>query len=278
MPRPLSPGPNRQVIYRSPLTDADFALHVEQLRRRLPDGFTVVVQPPFVVIGDESPDAVRRRAKGTVKWAVDRLKAAYFPKDPTEIIDVWLFRDRESYDRHNRELFNHKPTTPFGYYSAADRAMVMNIATGGGTLVHEIVHPFVAANFPKCPAWFNEGLGSLYEQSSSRDGRIVGLTNWRLAGLQRAIRADKVPRFKKLCSTSTREFYEMDAGTNYAQARYLCYWLQEHGLLRRFYREFRDNVDEDPTGYKTLQNVLGRRDMKAFQQEWERYVLRLRFP
>ena len=25
--------------------------------------------------------------------------------------------------------------------------------TGGGTLVHEIVHPFLRANFPECPAW-----------------------------------------------------------------------------------------------------------------------------
>jgi len=47
--------------------------------------------------------------------------------------------------------------------------------------VHEIVHPFMAANFPDCPAWFNEGLASLYEQSSERDGKIIGLTNWRLA-------------------------------------------------------------------------------------------------
>ena len=35
----------------------------------------------------------------------------------------------------------------------------MNISTGGGTLVHEIVHPFIEANFPACPPWLNEGLG-----------------------------------------------------------------------------------------------------------------------
>ena len=36
-------------------TDADFARHVEQLKKKLPSShFTVVVQPPFVVIGDES--------------------------------------------------------------------------------------------------------------------------------------------------------------------------------------------------------------------------------
>jgi hypothetical protein len=154
----------------------------------------------------------------------------------------------------------------------------MNIATGGGTLVHEIVHPFMRANFPQCPAWFNEGLGSLYEQSSSRDGHIIGLTNWRLPALQEAIRAKKVPSFQALTATSSAEFYDQDPGTNYAQARYLAYYLQEQGLLGRFYREFRASAATDPTGYATLRSVLGSPDMGAFQKRWESFVLGLRFP
>ncbi len=142
----------------------------------------------------------------------------------------------------------------------------MNIATGGGTLVHEIVHPFVAANFPECPAWFNEGLGSLYEQSGEEDGRIVGYTNWRLHGLQEAIRKKRVPSFKTLCSTTTDEFYEKDRGTNYAQARYLCYYLQQHGLLRKFYHRFYADRKKDPTGYATLQEILGRSDMARLSE------------
>ena len=108
----------------------------------------------------------------------------------------------------------------------------MNISTGGGTLVHEIVHPFVAANFPNCPAWFNEGLGSLYEQSGEVEGEIHGFTNWRLPRLQEAIRKGKLASFKTLCHTTDTEFYEKDRGTNYAQARYLCYYLQQKDLLQ----------------------------------------------
>lgn len=135
-------------------TAADFERHVGQLKKKLPgNGFTIVVTPPFVVIGDDDPDEVRRCAKQTVQWAVEKLKAAYFAKDPDEILDIWLFKDKESYEKHAQKLFHRKPDTPFGYYSQADRALVMNIATGGGTLVHEIVHPFVAADFPECPAW-----------------------------------------------------------------------------------------------------------------------------
>jgi len=260
-------------------TPADYAQHLMKLKKKIPgQGFAIVIQPPFVVIGDEPPATVKRRSLSTVKWAVDKLKAAYFTKDPAEILDIWLFKDKASYEKHASRIFRTRPTTPFGYYSHADRALVMNIATGGGTLVHEIVHPFVAANFPECPAWFNEGLGSLYEQSGERDGRIIGHTNWRLAGLQKAIRKKRVPSFATLCSTTTHQFYNDDKGTNYAQARYLCYYLQEHGLLRKFYHRFHAARKTDSTGYNTLQAVLGRDDMDAFKKEWEAYVLKLTFP
>jgi len=131
--------------------------------------------------------------------------------------------------------------------------------------VHEIVHPFVEANFPACPAWFNEGLGSLYEQSAERNGRIVGLTNWRLRGLQEAVRKDQLPSFRELCTTTTSEFYYEDKGTNYAQARYLCYYLQEAGLLEKYYHAFRAAHQKDPSGYETLKAVLQRDEegMKA---------------
>jgi len=263
----------------APFTDADYARHVAALKTKVPDeGFTVIIQKPFVVIGDESPAAVRSRALRTVKWAVDRLKGDYFKNDPNEILDIWLFKDKASYRKHTREIFGDDPDTPFGYYSHRHKALIMNIATGGGTLVHEIVHPFMAANFPACPAWFNEGMGSLYEQAGERRGHIVGLTNWRLAGLQKAIRGGTVPSFKTLTATTADAFYNKDKGTNYAQARYLCYYLQEKDLLVTFYHAFVAAHKEDPTGYETLRKTLGAKDMDAFQKRWEAFVLGLKFP
>ena len=261
------------------LAAADFAQHVMQLKQRIPhDDFTVIIQKPFVVIGDEKPEKVRERATRTVKWAVDNLKESFFNKEPETILDIWLFKDKASYEKHATALFGSRPTTPFGYYSTQHKALVMNIATGGGTLVHEIVHPFVAADFPACPSWLNEGLGSLFEQCAPVDGRIEGLTNWRLAGLQEAIRDDRLPAFKTLCSTTTDEFYDDPSGTNYAQARYLCYYLQERDLLRKFYRQFRADAATDPTGYNTLVALLDNPDMPQFQTDWQAWVLKLRFP
>lgn len=261
---------------QAPSRTRDYDGHIAKLRKKLADEeFTIVVAPPFVVIGDEDPDKVRERAEEIVTWAVKLLKKQFFARDPAEILDIWLFKDKESYEEHAEALFGKKPETPYGYFSARDRALVMNIDTGGGTLVHEIVHPLMAANFPKCPPWFNEGMGSLYERSHERDGRIVGGINWRLPGLQKAIRRDQLSSFEELCAMTEEQFYGDDRGTNYAQARYLCYYLQEHDLLEKYYREFHAHAKQDPGGYETLKKVLDRSDMKAFQEEWEDYVLDL---
>ena len=247
------------------------------LRSRYADrGFTILVEEPFVVVGDEAPGAVARRAETTIRWAVTRLREAYFRADPAEIVDIYLFGDDASYVRHTRELFNDTPNTPYGYYSPAHDALIMNISTGGGTLVHEIVHPFMASNIPACPAWFNEGLASLYEQCSERDGAIVGLPNWRLPGLQAALRADAVPSFATLCALPEKQFYKQDSGTNYAQARYLCHYLQEHGLLRDYYRRFTAEVFVDPGGHRLLREMVGMDDAE-FAAKWRAHVLGLQY-
>ncbi|APR81093.1 glycogen branching enzyme [Minicystis rosea] len=257
---------------------ADYAQHVMGLRERMPKGFSVVVKAPFVVLGDQRPDMVRGHAENTVEWAVAKLKQDFFDEEPREILDVWLFGGKKSYDTYTRSIFNDKPSTPYGYYSSTHKALIMNINTGGGTLVHEIVHPFVEADFPDAPAWLNEGLGSLFEQCGERDGHIVGFTNWRLPGLQQAISRHAVPSFAAFTSTTTGQFYDEDPGTNYAQARYLAYYLQEQGLLVRFYKAFRAGHAADPTGFETLKRVLGERDMDAFKARWEAWVMRLTPP
>jgi hypothetical protein len=241
-------------------------------------GFHMVIEPPFVVAGDEEPRVLEQRASSVVRWAVERLRVAYFPRDPDPGLEIWLFRDPDSYRRHARLLFGDEPTTPYGYFDSSHNALIMDISTGGGTLVHEIVHPYVEADFDDAaPAWLNEGLGSLFEQSGERAGHIVGYPNWRLPALQRALQKRAVPTFRELTSMSDHAFYGEDRGTNYAQARYLMYYLQETGRLRSFYRAFRAAKADDPTGYATLVAALGVSDMASFEREWSELVLGLRF-
>lgn len=266
-----APPLERAAEYRAALA------RVRTRAARSGDHFDLVFEPPFLVIGDAGRQQVEHRAARTVRWAVARLKEAYFSRDPDRVLEVWLFGSRASYRRNTRAIFGDDPDTPYGYYSPSDGALVMNIATGGGTLIHEIVHPFIEANVPGAPAWLNEGMGALYEAASERDGRIVGVLNWRLPGLKKALSADRVPTFEQLTAMSDKRFYGEHSGLHYAQARYLLYYLQEKDLLGRFYREYLDRRSEDKTGYAALVAVLGGPDMAAFQRRWARWVRRLRY-
>jgi hypothetical protein len=256
-------------------TDPAYVQHLALLQTKLPRGFHVAVEKPFVVIGNEARWAVNQHAHGTIYSAVKRLMKDFFKDYPAEIIDVWLFGDDASYRRYALELFGDVPDTPYGYYLEEHNALVMNVGTGEGTLIHEIVHPFMRANFPNAPPWLNEGLASLYEYSTTKNGGIWGLTNWRLTGLKRAIHDKRLLSFQKLMSLDTDRFYDDDSGVHYAEARFLMQYLQEKGLLKTYYHAFVAALESDPTGYETLKSVLNQTDMTAFQSKWEKWVMTL---
>lgn len=248
-----------------------YAGHVERLRAKLPRGMSVVMHPPFVVIGQGERVRVQRVSDRLLGLAVPRLKRDFFERDP-ETTDVWLLDDQLSYEAICRRLFNELPSTPYGFYVPKRRTMVMNLGNGGGTLLHELVHPFMAANFPRAPAWFNEGMGSLFEQSDVRDDQLVGLLNWRLPGLKRQLEEGSFVGLAHLLEMNDKTFY---AGDNYGGARYLLYYLQEHGLLQRYYRDYRRDVAIDPHGAATLLRVLDEPDLTTFEARWSAWVLAL---
>jgi len=266
-------------VRSNPFTNADYMQHVRMLKETYSDArLQYAVEPPFVVAGNLEPAAMKICCEKTVRWTVSRLMKSYFEYCPPRILTIWLLKDAKSYGEYCKLITGGEPDTPYGFFSDQKDALIMNIATGGGTLVHEIVHPFIDANFPECPPWLNEGLGSLYEQCSEKDGNIAGLTNWRLAGLQSAIKFDELPEFETLTGYDRADFYGGKKGDNYAQARYLCYYLQEKGLLIKFYKEFHANCKDDPSGYKSLVKILGVKDMRQFKKDWQDYVMKLTFP
>jgi hypothetical protein len=232
-------------------------------------GYTVLVEPPFVVIGDSAAAEVKRVTTGFLRTKVALLEKEFFTKRPDRVLEVWLFRNKQTFLKGAKKFFDDEPDTPFGYYSPDANALIMN-ASGLGTLSHELVHPYMEANFPDVPSWFNEGLASLYEQPSQRNGRIVGLPNWRLPNLKKEIRAKTLPSIKTLVGTTRDQFYE--AGyDSYAFARYLVYYLQEQGKLQEFYKKFLDDK-KDLTGATALRAVLGE-DLDKFEPKWRAWVL-----
>ncbi len=231
------------------------------LRPKLGEDCHVIVHPPFVVAGDLSDDDLTAWHRRTIRPAAEAIANCYTKTAPSEPITVLLFADEKSYRGYAEKLFSDRSVSVYGYYKPSQRTMLMNISTGGGTLVHELTHALVDFDFPRIPDWFNEGLASLHEQcrfrsdaSGIKGPSIEGLVNWRLPALQKAIAEGRLRPLEELIGSD--DFRGRQEGLNYAQARYFCFYLQEQELLRKFYHAFRDNPQDDRLGLKTIKSMF----------------------
>lgn len=247
----------------------------EEVKKELGEEFSIeVIEGWFVTAGNAKGN---NSAKRVIRGVYNAMYKDFLSKKIDYPIKVYLFKDKESYEAYHVKTYGKKPSTPFGFYNSGDRKMVMNIGTGTGTLVHELIHPLLDHDFPGVPAWFNEGFASLFEACTfADDGSIKGLVNWRLPGLQKAIRDGGLVPLRTLISTTTDEFYGEKMGIHYAEARYLCLYLQEKGLLKEFYTSFRDGYKEEKTGARALEKVTGKR-VEDLEQEWIEWAKPLRY-
>ncbi len=258
-----------QYMQDVPRSEAEMSAVAAEIRKELGDDIRVERIEDVFIVATNDTAASFKACQGTISRMYRFLTKDYFARRPERPIRVYLFKDKTSYEGYCQRTYEKPPSTPFGFYMARERKMVMNIATGTGTLAHELVHPLLAEDFPGVPSWFNEGFASLYEQSGQRGEKVVGHVNWRLPGLHKALKGRGVS-LDVLLKTSTDDFYGDDRGVHYASARYLCLWLQEKDLLLPFYRAFKASHAEDPTGLAALEKTAGRplADLEAAWKDW----------
>jgi hypothetical protein len=252
----------------------------KRLEGRLGSDCHVVVRPPFVLAGDLGRGELDALHERTILPAVRAMRNSYFDTEPSEPITVLVLRGEESYNRHCESLFGERGISIYGYYKPKLRTLVLNIATGNGTLLHELTHALVDFDFPDAPAWLNEGLASLHEQSRFRTGPggpwIEGLVNWRLAGLQAVAKNGQLGSLAELLNNP--QFRGAGEGTNYAQARYFCLYMQQQGVLAKFYRSFRRQFADNPRGQKALAEAFGNVEPSQLEEDFQRWVLSLKHP
>jgi hypothetical protein len=266
-----------QYMQDLPRTEEETLRVCEEIRRELGDDTQVERVEDYFFVASNDTSQSFLQYKATIVRVYRYLYEDYFQRKPEKPIRVYLFKDKGSYDSYCRSTYEKPPSTPYGFYMSRERKMVMNISTGTGTLAHELVHPLLAEDFPGVPSWFNEGFASLFEQSGERGGKMVGFVNWRLPKLKQMLKIGRGAALTDLMKTTTEQFYgEDDRGVNYATARYLCLYLQEHKLLIPFFQEFKKTAKEDPTGALAFERATGKKPAE-FDPGWREWVLSLRY-
>ncbi len=263
----------------APASEDAFERAAAEMKKELGEDFIVQRTGVFVLAGNLSTRNLSRFKTETVEACARALWNDFFASKPEYPIRIYLFRDRASYRKWVKKLAGFEPHSPYGFYLPDSKSLMMNIATGGGTLVHEMTHALTAPDFADCPTWLFEGLGCLFEQCRvTPSGHIKGMVNWRLPVLRRG---GFVP-LEELVKMSDVEFRGENEPLNYANARYLCFYMQERGLLRKFYKTFRKahNAGEDQTGWASFNKVIAAASVTPaeFEKNWHAWVKTLKWP
>jgi hypothetical protein len=254
----------------------DYESRVAEFKGVLSDDFTFHKESYFLVISNLGAEETEKMISGTIVRAAGCFYNNYFSQKPTDVTVIFLFKDDKSYRSWAKKLYDDTDLSRFGYYKPGSKVMLMNISTGSGTLVHEMTHALVRYDFVNIPSWFNEGLGSLYERCSLNNNEILGYVNWRLPRLQESFTDGSYLPLAKLMKTSEDYFYDTNSDVNYAEARYLCMYMQEQGVLRDFYKQFRDNYDSDKSGIDTIEKVFGK-NLSAIEKDYLAWVKTLKY-
>lgn len=246
-----------------------------QYKNVLSSDFVYLKSKCFLLVSNLTLQETTNLQKNSVERAYKCFYNDYFEAEPSDVVTIFLFKDDFTYRYWADRLYgDNDDLSPYGYYKQSKKVMLMNIATGSGTLIHEMTHSLVRYDFPDIPSWFNEGLGSLYERCSLENGEIKGHVNWRLPTLINSIKNNNYNSLETLMSTDDETFYGEESGLNYSQARYFCMYLQEQGVLKRYYKNFRDNFSKDEKGISIAEEILNK-SINEIDKDYKSWVLTL---
>ena len=203
-----------------------------ELRSQLFADWPVLVREPFVLAGDLTRPELEQSYERTIVPTARALAATYFHQPPRGPIVIVLCSSDEKFRECHERLGEPDRSQYSGIYVRRHRRIVVNAASGDGTLAHELTHALAHADFPRMPEWFDEGLAALHEECEfSADGlRLIGTANWRDAV---AINALNRGELRLLEDIASKRFGSAGrANLDYAQVRTLCLFLQERRFAR----------------------------------------------
>ncbi len=238
----------------------------------LPSSTRIVIRPPFIIAGD-LPEADLERLYDEAVLPVTRgLWRSYFDRRPDAPVTIVALSSEAGFATAAAELDGYESSAYAGYTQRGKRRIVVNLATGRGTLAHELSHMLALFDFPDMPEWFDEGLASLHEDAIfSDDGlTLIGVSNWRSRLLHDALGRNQLPALEAVIRNPA--FRGEGEGLNYALVRGFCHFLQERGLLSHFYRKFRDGVQDDPSGIVTLCELLNVATMSEVDRQFHDWL------
>lgn len=238
----------------------DYTSVLKEYSEMLPGDISITKYKYFIIFSDLKPEITYQLINNDIKNTVDAMLSSYITVKPDKVIPIVLFENYNSYRDFavNNFAMDENDLSPYGFYKISRNAIIIRYVSWKGSLAHELTHSLIQNDFPDIPSWFNEGLAALHEKSTLKNGELVGDFSWRILSIRRAINENTYTGLKPLMKSNDEELYGKRTSFYYAQSRYLLMNLQEKGLLKPFYKEFRKTYKKDNTGITQLEKITGK--------------------
>lgn len=251
---------NKKPIDLPPTKEAEKAL--EELKKKFGDKEYLFKAFSFIAHSAKADQKGFDRINTFLSTFIERTEKIFTHK-PTYAIKVISFQKSEDFYK-----FSGVGRGVLGYYNPSTYTFVNQTAAGLGNAAHEFCHALFYADWEekKPNEWFVEGLSSLFEnclRTPEGEFRGIGLSNFRLLGLRKSIEKGSSAPLKNVMSGS--------GGDPYAYGRGILTYLFYKGLLEKYYRTFKSEFSNDPSGIKALENVTGK-ELKEFENEWKDWI------
>jgi hypothetical protein len=259
-----------------PVTVHELARRCDQmahsLKSSLPDKFQLVVRSPFILAGDLPEIKLKRLHDEVLAQVARALRSTYFEKPPNQPIAVVICSTEAQFRELAQKWDGHNDSGYHGYYQRDKRRILLDLEAGNGSLAHELTHALSQCDFEEMPEWFDEGLAALHEDAtfSTQRNCLVGSKNWRCLVTEQALRSGQIPSLIEL--TRPAGFRIGDVNIRYATARSFCLFLQDHGLLAKFYKELRKADVRDLSGTETMCRVLKVSDAATVEDQFHNWL------
>ena len=234
-------------------------------------------------------DLTRQFGAGCLHTIDDEYRLVFATTTDQRTLDELRVTLTDYAEALSKDLFTHKPERYVtiiiprvwrggqvgGFYNT-ESAMLQ--AKGfSGTVIHEFVHALhdgdASARGQEHPIWVKEGLATLFEDSDVVDGRIVPEHNHRLNAILLRAKVDRHIPWKKFMGLQPSEFLRQPAN-NYAQARYLFFYLYARERLAAWYRNYVETFPQDNTGAQAWEKTFGQ-PLAEIEKDWVAWLLTL---
>jgi hypothetical protein len=228
--------------------------------------------------GDADENSLETIYRSIVEPTTNRLYGTLFDNKPRYIIPIYLAGgsinedDYQKYSNYCKRIHNRPAGARVGYHLPFDNSVMIWLATGGGTLNHELVHALMAADYPDAPGWLSEGIASMNEELGSG---AEPLDNYRLFYIRAAY--DRFNRFislEKLIGLPGQEFSSTQtAMLHSAYARYFSMYLNDKKVLSRIYKGIRSLPELNVSSQRELLEKHLAKSLQDIQTDWQNWVL-----